>query len=153
MKRAAHAQDIYLHIDDSLVGHLAEEAYQPEFGARELKRQIRQQLETRLATAMLKGEVKEGETVTFFYDAKDGVGYRRAPRRSRRHARSPVPARRPGAARRRRGSRRRRKAPPPRARPTSRRPSDPTKVGEQGTGRPVEISPRPANAAGAFDIS
>ncbi|MCR3769493.1 hypothetical protein K3Z88_12960 [Pseudomonas aeruginosa] len=77
MKRAAHAQDIYLHIDDSLVGHLAEEAYQPEFGARELKRQIRQQLETRLATAMLKGEVKEGETVTFFYDAKDGVGYRK----------------------------------------------------------------------------
>ncbi|HHW1845791.1 TPA: AAA family protein disaggregase ClpG, partial [Pseudomonas aeruginosa] len=76
VKRAAHAQDIYLHIDDSLVGHLAEEAYQPEFGARELKRQIRQQLETRLATAMLKGEVKEGETVTFFYDAKDGVGYR-----------------------------------------------------------------------------
>ncbi len=60
VKRAAHAQDIYLHIDDSLVGHLAEEAYQPEFGARELKRQIRQQLETRLATAMLKGEVKEG---------------------------------------------------------------------------------------------
>ncbi|MHA5862258.1 AAA family ATPase, partial [Pseudomonas aeruginosa] len=59
VKRAAHAQDIYLHIDDSLVGHLAEEAYQPEFGARELKRQIRQQLETRLATAMLKGEVKE----------------------------------------------------------------------------------------------
>ena len=77
VKRAAHAQDIYLHIDDSLVGHLAEEAYQPEFGARELKRQIRQQLETRLATAMLKGEVKEGETVTFFYDAKDGVGYRK----------------------------------------------------------------------------
>ena len=54
VKRAAHAQDIYLHIDDSLVGHLAEEAYQPEFGARELKRQIRQQLETRLATAMLR---------------------------------------------------------------------------------------------------
>ncbi len=77
VKRAAHAQDIYLHIDDSLVGHLAEEAYQPEFGARELKRQIRQQLETRLATAMLKGEVKEGETVTFFYDAKDGGGYRK----------------------------------------------------------------------------
>ncbi|WP_048281471.1 AAA family ATPase, partial [Pseudomonas aeruginosa] len=77
VKRAAHAQDIYLHIDDSLVGHLAEEAYQPEFGARELKRQIRQQLETRLATAMLKGEVKEGETVTFFYDAEDGVGYRK----------------------------------------------------------------------------
>ncbi|HBO3292651.1 TPA: AAA family protein disaggregase ClpG [Pseudomonas aeruginosa] len=77
VKRAAHAQDIYLHIDDSLVGHLAEEAYQPEFGARELKRQIRQQLETRLATAMLKGDVKEGETVTFFHDAKDGVGYRK----------------------------------------------------------------------------
>ncbi|MGA4817391.1 AAA family ATPase [Pseudomonas aeruginosa] len=94
-------------LDDSLVGHLAEEAYQPEFGARELKRQIRQQLETRLATAILKGEVKEGGTITFFYDAKDGVGYLRAPRRNRRHARNPAPARRPRAARRRRGSRRR----------------------------------------------
>ncbi len=153
VKRAAHAQDIYLHIDDSLVGHLAEEAYQPEFGARELKRQIRQQLETRLATAMLKGEVKRARRSPSSTMPRTASATARAPRRSRRHARSPAPARRPGAARRRRGSRRRRKAPPPRARPTSRRPSDPTKVGEQGTGRPVEISPRPANAAGAFDIS
>lgn len=77
VRRSAHAQDIELHIDDSLVEYLAEEAYQPEYGARELKRQIRQQLETRLATAMLKGDIKEGETVIFSY-GKNGVEYRKS---------------------------------------------------------------------------
>ncbi|MDR6288312.1 ATP-dependent Clp protease ATP-binding subunit ClpC [Inquilinus ginsengisoli] len=66
--KTARGQDIELAVDDSLVDHLAAEGYQPEYGARELRRQIRQLLETRLAKAMLNGEVKEGDRVTFRYD-------------------------------------------------------------------------------------
>ena len=71
----ARGQDIDLVIDDSLVDHLAAEGYQPEYGARELRRQIRQLVETRLAKAMLGGEVKEGDRVVFRY-ADGGVTYK-----------------------------------------------------------------------------
>ncbi|MGK2740145.1 AAA family ATPase [Tepidicaulis sp. LMO-SS28] len=68
VRRAAHGQDVALKFDDTLIEHLAETGYRPEFGARELKRQIRQILETKLAKAMLKGEIKEGDTVLCLYD-------------------------------------------------------------------------------------
>lgn len=42
LTRTAAAQDISLKLDDSLVEHLVEVGYQPDFGARELKRKIRQ---------------------------------------------------------------------------------------------------------------
>ncbi|HJT20334.1 MAG TPA: ATP-dependent Clp protease ATP-binding subunit [Nitrospira sp.] len=67
VRQTAHGQGIELEFDDSLVDHLAEEGYQPEFGARELRRQIRQQVETRLSKAMLKDEITEGDTVVFRY--------------------------------------------------------------------------------------
>ncbi len=66
--RMAQSQDIELAFDETLVKHLAEEGYQPEFGARELRRQIRQLLETKLAKAMLGGEVKEGSRVVAGWD-------------------------------------------------------------------------------------
>jgi ATP-dependent Clp protease ATP-binding subunit ClpC len=81
VKRTAHAQDIKLEFDDALVDYLAEIGYQPEFGARELKRQIRTQVETRLASTLLGGEVSEGDTVTFRYDQdSDKVFFIKEPR-------------------------------------------------------------------------
>ncbi|MGL4286278.1 MAG: ATP-dependent Clp protease ATP-binding subunit [Phreatobacter sp.] len=65
--QAARGQDVELIFEESLIDHLAEVGYQPEFGARELKRQIRQLIETRLAKAMLKGEIKEGDRVSCAY--------------------------------------------------------------------------------------
>ena len=70
--QTAEGQDIHLTVDDTLVDHLAAEGYQPDFGARELRRQIRVLLETRLAKAMLNGDVKEGDHVTFRYDKDKG---------------------------------------------------------------------------------
>ncbi len=64
----AQGQDIELVFDESLVKHLAELGYRPEYGARELRRQIRQLLETRLAKAMLGGEVREGNRILCAYD-------------------------------------------------------------------------------------
>jgi ATP-dependent Clp protease ATP-binding subunit ClpC len=69
VRRAAEGQGIQLSFDDSLVQHLAEEGYQPEYGARELRRQIRQKVETKLASEMLRGTIREGDSVTLRYDA------------------------------------------------------------------------------------
>jgi ATP-dependent Clp protease ATP-binding subunit ClpC len=69
VKRMAHSQDIALEFDPSMVDHLAEAGYRPEFGARELRRQIRQLIENELAKEMLKGDIAEGATVRCRYDA------------------------------------------------------------------------------------
>lgn len=66
--RTAAAQNITVKIDGSLIDHLADVGYQPEFGARELKRQIRQAVETRLAKEMLAGKLKAGDSVELGYD-------------------------------------------------------------------------------------
>jgi ATP-dependent Clp protease ATP-binding subunit ClpC len=69
VKRTAATQGVTLEFDESLTAMLAAEGYRPEYGARELKRQIRSLVETRLARAMLGGEVAKGDTVTLRWDA------------------------------------------------------------------------------------
>ncbi len=69
VKRVASGQDIVLEFDDSIVDHLAAEGYRPEFGARELRRQIRQRIENELAKEMLKGEIGEGSEILCSFDA------------------------------------------------------------------------------------
>ncbi|POR53869.1 ATP-dependent Clp protease ATP-binding subunit ClpC [Paraburkholderia eburnea] len=72
--RTAAAQGITLKMSDALVEHLVEAGYQPEFGARELKRQIRQEVETRLAREILGDALQSGDTVEIGYDkANDEV--------------------------------------------------------------------------------
>jgi ATP-dependent Clp protease ATP-binding subunit ClpC len=66
--RTAAAQGITLKMSDALVEHLVEAGYQPEFGARELKRQIRQEVETRLAKEILGDALQTGDTVELGYD-------------------------------------------------------------------------------------
>jgi ATP-dependent Clp protease ATP-binding subunit ClpC len=68
VRRTAEGQGIQLSFDQSLIQYLADEGYQPEFGARELRRQIRQKVETKLASEMLKGTIREGDNVTLRYD-------------------------------------------------------------------------------------
>jgi ATP-dependent Clp protease ATP-binding subunit ClpC len=68
VKRTAKGQDIEVEFERSLVEHLGEVGYRPEFGARELKRRIRTEVESRLASAMLEGELSEGDTVDIGYD-------------------------------------------------------------------------------------
>nr|WP_230944729.1 AAA family ATPase [Burkholderia stagnalis] len=70
--RTAAAQDIALVIGESLVAHLSDVGYQPEFGARELKRQIRQIIETRLAKEILGDTLKSGDRVEIDYDKDSG---------------------------------------------------------------------------------
>ncbi|SMG49738.1 ATP-dependent Clp protease ATP-binding subunit [Paraburkholderia susongensis] len=78
--RTAAAQDITLKISDALLGHLVEVGYQPEFGARELKRQIRKDVETRLAKEILGDALKSGDSAEIDYDEDSGeVRFNRTP--------------------------------------------------------------------------
>lgn len=63
-------QDIALEVSDAAKDWLAEKGYQPEFGARPLRRTVQRELDNRLSTMVLTGEVGEGGTVTV--DAGDG---------------------------------------------------------------------------------
>ena len=53
-----------------LIDHFAEEGYKPEFGARELKRLIRSELETALAREMLGGGIGKADTASARWDDK-----------------------------------------------------------------------------------
>jgi ATP-dependent Clp protease ATP-binding subunit ClpC len=68
VRRNAHGQGIDLEFDGSLVEHFAAAGFRPEFGARELRRLIRSDLETRLASAMLAGDIEEGDRVRARWD-------------------------------------------------------------------------------------
>ncbi|RJR13804.1 ATP-dependent Clp protease ATP-binding subunit [Candidatus Parcubacteria bacterium] len=68
VKRTARGQGIELKFTDALVDHLADIGYQPEYGARELKRQIQSEVETGLSKEMLSGRVLEGDTVSVDFD-------------------------------------------------------------------------------------
>jgi ATP-dependent Clp protease ATP-binding subunit ClpC len=72
VKRTAHGQGVTLMFDDSLAEHFAAAGYRPEFGARELRRLIRAELETQLARAMLAAEIQEGQTVAVRWDTAAG---------------------------------------------------------------------------------
>jgi ATP-dependent Clp protease ATP-binding subunit ClpB len=61
-KRLA-ARKISLDLDASARQWLADEGYDPVFGARPLKRVIQRSLQDRLAEMILAGDVKDGDTV------------------------------------------------------------------------------------------
>ncbi|PRX17796.1 ClpA/ClpB-like protein [Paraburkholderia sp. BL18I3N2] len=69
VRRTALAQGIDLSFDDGLRDHLAQIGYDPEFGARMLKRKIRLEVESQLADALLRGDVRDGDKVTMTYDS------------------------------------------------------------------------------------
>lgn len=73
VKRTAHGQGIEVNFDDTVVDHLAQIGYQPEFGARELRRQIKNEIENKLAKEILRGSVSEGSTITVSYEPKHGI--------------------------------------------------------------------------------
>jgi ATP-dependent Clp protease ATP-binding subunit ClpB len=59
---------VTIELDDAARDWMAERGYDPVYGARPLKRFMQKQLETRLARAMLSGEVPEQSTVRFKVD-------------------------------------------------------------------------------------
>lgn len=68
LERTARGQGIDLVWDESLLEHLAEAGYQPEYGARELQRLIRNDVESQLASEILGGAIQPGDQVRVGYD-------------------------------------------------------------------------------------
>lgn len=77
VKRTAHGQGIEINFEKSVIEHLAKVGYQPEFGARELRRQIKNEIENKLAKEILRGSVSEGSNITFDYAAKEGISLKK----------------------------------------------------------------------------
>ncbi|WP_028923189.1 ATP-dependent Clp protease ATP-binding subunit [Pseudonocardia acaciae] len=69
-RRRLHAQDVTLEVSDQALDWLANTGYQPEFGARPLRRTLRRELDKPLARMLLAGEITPGDTVRV--DCADG---------------------------------------------------------------------------------
>ena len=61
-------QELTLELTDSAKSALAEEGWDPEYGARPLKRAIQRRLENKLAEAILSGRLLPGDTAVFDFD-------------------------------------------------------------------------------------
>jgi ATP-dependent Clp protease ATP-binding subunit ClpB len=63
---------ISIELTDAARTHLVRVGYDPTYGARPLKRAIQKEIETRLGRLILKGDVRDGQTVVIEYDAAGG---------------------------------------------------------------------------------
>ncbi|MBL7259082.1 ATP-dependent Clp protease ATP-binding subunit [Paractinoplanes lichenicola] len=70
-RRRLRNQDVTLEITTAAVDWLAEKGFQPEFGARPLRRVIQRELDNRLSTMLLAADLAPGQTVKV--DVADGV--------------------------------------------------------------------------------
>ncbi|RME70410.1 MAG: AAA family ATPase, partial [Planctomycetota bacterium] len=73
LERLLSDRRITLHVTEAAKEALAEEGYDPAFGARPLKRVIQRELQNRLARALLEGRIAEGDEVEIDYDGHDYV--------------------------------------------------------------------------------
>ncbi|WP_330281834.1 ATP-dependent Clp protease ATP-binding subunit [Streptomyces sp. NBC_00588] len=69
-RRLTHAQGITVEFTDAAVDWLAERGYQPEYGARPLRRTIQREVDNQLSRLLLNGRIQEGGRVTV--DVTDG---------------------------------------------------------------------------------
>lgn len=63
LSRILKAQNIGATFDDSVVEYIADVGYDPEFGARPMKRAIQQHIENPLSEKLLQGTLQEGATI------------------------------------------------------------------------------------------
>jgi ATP-dependent Clp protease ATP-binding subunit ClpB len=59
---------IHLRLTEAARRHLVQAGYDPHYGARPLKRAIQREIETPLGIHILKGTVRDGQTVVVDYD-------------------------------------------------------------------------------------
>ena len=70
LNRRLEAQQLTVHVTDRAKDFIADQAYDPAYGARPLRRYVRQTIETKLSKLLLAGKLLPGQTVTA--DAEDG---------------------------------------------------------------------------------
>jgi ATP-dependent Clp protease ATP-binding subunit ClpB len=64
-------KDISLELTDAALNLIADEAYDPHYGARPIKRYLTKHVETRIAGDIVRGNIVDGDNVVC--DAEDGV--------------------------------------------------------------------------------
>nr|WP_188303777.1 ATP-dependent Clp protease ATP-binding subunit [Streptomyces sp. CBMA123] len=62
-RRRLRAQDVRLEVTEAAKEYLVNRGYQPEFGARPLRRTIQSELDNRISNLLLDGSVREGDTL------------------------------------------------------------------------------------------
>jgi ATP-dependent Clp protease ATP-binding subunit ClpC len=70
-RRRLHAQDVRIELTTAAVDWLADKGFQPEFGARPLRRTIQRELDNRLSNLLLRADLAPGQLVTV--DVADGM--------------------------------------------------------------------------------
>jgi len=68
LKKLLQERKIEITVTESLKDFLAENGYDPAFGARPLKRLIQREVQDRLATEILSGKIKDGSKVVIDFD-------------------------------------------------------------------------------------
>lgn len=63
-------KEITLEVTDKALDFIADEAYDPHYGARPIKRYLQQQVETELAEGIIRGEIIEGQNLTIDSDGE-----------------------------------------------------------------------------------
>jgi ATP-dependent Clp protease ATP-binding subunit ClpB len=76
LKNRIKERGFTLSISDKALAFLAEKGYDPNFGARPLKRVIQNQIETPLAKEIIGGSFKEGDVVSVDSDGR-GLKFRK----------------------------------------------------------------------------
>ncbi len=71
VRKALSERNIGLELTEAAREYLAREGYDPEFGARPLRRTIQRLIETPLSRMLIAGEIKEGDTVQVDYDGRE----------------------------------------------------------------------------------
>ncbi|HEY3442204.1 MAG TPA: ATP-dependent chaperone ClpB [Paludibaculum sp.] len=70
LRKRLEARHLTLEMTDAAKDHIVTVGYEPDFGARPLKRAIQRELENRIARALLDGSIRDGQNI--FVDANRG---------------------------------------------------------------------------------
>lgn len=70
LQKRLRDKQLTVELSDMAKNHIVEEGYNPVYGARPLKRFIQSKLETLIAKIIIKGDIKQGDTLIVDYDGE-----------------------------------------------------------------------------------
>ena len=71
--RRLKEQEIELHLTEGAIAEIADKGFDPEYGARPLRRAIQKHVEDRLSEELLKGAIEKGQKVIFDIEGESFV--------------------------------------------------------------------------------